>query len=161
LAGCLEKLGGFYDEHGKTARAEPLYRRCLKIREAKLGLDDPDLAKILAITMRLSAAQGRWDEAARYADRMRRIERRHIAQIRPGIPYSEQLKFLTLYDEPLYHQALTLGLRNPDKPRLVELSAAWVINGKAVAQEVLGHSTLLAREGDERTADIARQLIDV
>ena len=42
----LNNLAGLYDDQGRYAEAEPLYKRALAIREKALGPDHPDVATI-------------------------------------------------------------------------------------------------------------------
>ena len=85
----------------------------------------------------LSAAQGRWAEAAESIDRERRVVRRHVARVLPALAEAEQLAFLKANDESQLHMALSLALARRDDPDAVGRSAGWVLNGKAVAQEAL------------------------
>ena len=76
---------------GRYAEAEPLYRRSLAIWEKQLGRDHPHVATSLNNLAALSAAQGRWAEAAESIDRARRVVRRHVARVLPALAEAEQL----------------------------------------------------------------------
>ena len=147
---------------GRYAEAEPLYRRSLAIWEKQLGRDHPDVATSLNNLAGLSAAQGRWAEAAESIDRARRVVRRHVARVLPALAEAEQLTFLKANDESQLHVALSLALARRDDPEAVGRSAGWVLNGKAVAQEALAQRALLARDRDDpaaaRLAAVRQQL---
>ncbi len=60
LATSLNNLALLYDTQGDYAKAEPLYRRSLAIREKALGPDHPDVATSLenyALLLRATARQ--------------------------------------------------------------------------------------------------------
>ena len=58
----LNNLAALYDDQGRYADAEPLYKRSLAIREKALGPDHPDVATSLNNLAVL------YDEQGRYAD---------------------------------------------------------------------------------------------
>ncbi len=73
---ALNNLAGLYDDQGRYAEAEPLYKRSLAIREKALGPDHPDVATALnnlaelykdrAATPRPSrSTSGRWRSTRR------------------------------------------------------------------------------------------------
>ena len=63
VATSLNNLAGLYEDQGKYAEAEPLYRRALAIQENALGPMHPHLAKSLNNLAGLYHAQGRYVEA--------------------------------------------------------------------------------------------------
>ena len=65
-------------------------------------------------------------------------------------------------DESRLHIALSLGLRQRNDPQISQRSAGWILNGKAVAQEVLAQRTLLATEAADPTlAELVKQLLAI
>jgi hypothetical protein len=150
-----------YDEAGQYAKAEPLYQRSLTIREAQLGKDHADIAASLNNLATLYEASDRTDQAADLKERARRISRRHVALVLPVLSQAEQANFLRNQDEGDYHGALSLGLQHATDPDLAARSAAFVLNGKAVAQQACAEAILLARDSrDPASAALARQLAD-
>lgn len=152
-ATVVNNLAGLCEEQGRFEQAEPLYARALAIREKHLGPDHPDTTLSLDCLACMQAAVGRWDTAARLCDRARRGTRRHVARVLPSLAAVEQLAFLRSQYIMPFHGALTLGLLRKADPEIVSLSAGWLANGKAVAQEAMSQQILLAREStDHATA---------
>ena len=92
MATSLNNLAVLYQCHGPVRRG----RAALPPQpgdpgEAKLGPDHPDVAASLNNLAVLSAAQGRWAEAAESIDRARRVVRRHVARVLPALAEAEQL----------------------------------------------------------------------
>jgi CHAT domain-containing protein/Tfp pilus assembly protein PilF len=160
VAAALNNLGALREARGDYGRAELLYRDGLKIKEAKLGPDHPDVAASLKNLAVVYAARGDLDEALPTMDRSRRIMRRQVSRVLPGMSEVEQLTFLQANDRTHFHLALALGLAQPDIARAAATSAAWVLNGKAVAQQALAERTLLARDShDADRADTVAELL--
>jgi len=149
LASILDSLANLYCETDQPAKAEPLYQRSLAIREAKLGPDHPNLASSLNNLAILHAATGRTDLAAAELDRERRSVRRYVARVLPSLGEQDQLKFLEHDDQVRWHVALTLACAKPGEPSVAARSAAWALNGKAVAHETLVQQKLLARDNKD------------
>jgi tetratricopeptide (TPR) repeat protein/CHAT domain-containing protein len=162
VATSRNNLAEVYCAMGQYARAEPLHQRNLKILESRLGPDHPHVFASLSNLALLYAATGRWPEAVAAIDRERRSVRRHVARTLPVLSEKEQLTFLQAEDERQWHFALSLGLHQraaADGPRL---SAGWVLNGKAVVQEVLAQRSILAAAGtDPALAGLVKQLLAV
>jgi tetratricopeptide (TPR) repeat protein len=66
-------LAGLYYTQGDYAKAEPLYRRSLAIREKALGLDHPDVGNSLNNLAELYRAMNRVKEALELEKRTERI----------------------------------------------------------------------------------------
>ena len=159
----LNNLANLYRDMGQYAKAEPLHQCTLKIYESQLGPDHPDLAQFgLHNLALLHAATEHWSEAVAETDRERRIVRRHVARTLPALSEKEQLTFLQTQDEVHLHVALSLGLHERADAQSARRSAGWVLNGKAVAQEVLAQRAILAAAGTDPTlADLVQQLLAV
>ena len=63
VATSLNNLANLYQDMGRYAEAEPLYRRCLAIREKQLGPDHPEVANSLNNLAHLYRSMGRYAEA--------------------------------------------------------------------------------------------------
>ena len=142
-----------------TARRH--WDQSLAISQASLGKEHPATATALARMSSVDTAEKKWIAAAKHLDAARRIMRRHIAHVLPGLSEREQLLFLTENDTRMLYNGLTLGFLCPDEAEVRDLSAGWLLNGKALAQETLAQRALLSRiSNDPKHAETIRQLID-
>ena len=83
-----------------------------------------------------------------------------MAEVLPVLSEREQLTFIEHNDEIRFHTALSFGRLHRDQQALAELSAGWLVNGKAVAQESLAERALLARDStDPALADKIKKLL--
>jgi CHAT domain-containing protein len=112
------------------------------------GKDTPEVAHLLAFQARTSGYKQNWDKAAAAMDRSRRIERRYLGHLFPGLSEAEQLSYLFRPSNlgQRLDVALSLGLARRTEPRLVESSAEWLLNSKAIAQQALAERAVLARD---------------
>ncbi len=69
----LNNLAGLYDDQGRYAEAEPLYKRSLVIREKVLGPGHPNVATSLENYAAVLRATGRTAEADKMAARAKAI----------------------------------------------------------------------------------------
>jgi CHAT domain-containing protein/Flp pilus assembly protein TadD len=158
----LKDLALLYRVRGQYDRAEPLFRASIKVFEAALDPTNPNLAQAQLNLALLYAARGRWAQAADSADRARHAVRGHVHRVLPGLSEPEQLLFLRTQYQTSFDTALSLALARTQDPALAELSAGWVLNGKAVAQQALAERVLLARDaGNSALAGEVKQLLDV
>jgi CHAT domain-containing protein/Tfp pilus assembly protein PilF len=163
VATTLTNLAALYKDMGSYSKAEPLYRRSLEIREAKLGKDHPDVAAPLHNLARLCEVRGEAAEAGQLIDRARRSARRHIVSVLPVLSDADKAAFFANTDARWAQElALSLGLAHKEDAALSALSASWLLNGKAIGQESLASSTLLARQSaDPIVSKLAAQLLAV
>jgi CHAT domain-containing protein len=112
-----------------------------------VGADSPELANTLALVARVLGYKQDWDKAVAAMDRSRRAERRYLSRIFPGLSETEQLAYLFRPSNlgQRLDVALSLGLARPTERRLIEATAEWLLNSKAIAQQALAERTLLAR----------------
>jgi len=148
---ALLNQGAFYRVQGEYAKAAPLCQRSLKVLEAKLGPDHPLVARVLDNLAKLEAAQGHIPAAMAAADRMRRLDRRHAARALPILAENGQLAFLQNIDRRHAQVAYSLALEGKTA-EAAALSAAWVLNGKAVAQQTLAERALQVRDSRNSAA---------
>ncbi len=168
VAKALNHLAGLYLAMNQPAKAEPRYRRALRIREDKLGKEHPAVAETLHDFALFLEHEGRTKEAGDHLDRARRISRRHVGHILPGLPERDQVKFLANRERKDFERALALQLANRPGDRLfserdfsavTRRAASWMLNGKALSQEALARSHLLSRdEKDQALRQPATQL---
>lgn len=149
LAIALSAQGMLYFTAGKLDQAEAVQRQALKMREQTLGADHPNVAQSLSRLVSVLAVRERWDEAAVAVERELRLLRRFSAQVLPARPEHEQFSFLQRQYAPELHAALSLAWQRRTEPKWIALSAGWVLNGKAISQEVLAAQSLLARDSTD------------
>lgn len=162
LAHAQGNLADLYFDMGRRDEARPLYRRCLEIREAKLGRDHADTAAALQNMASLCAAEKDWAQAVGHVYQARRVLARHFSQVLPSLSEQEQVAFMDRDAGYRFHFALSLGFARRQDPSAVEASAAWLINGKALVHETLADRHLLTREARDATvAILAKDLNEI
>jgi CHAT domain-containing protein len=97
----------------------------------------------------LHAAQGRFDDAGRAFDKDRRIVRQYVTRVLPMLTATQQLSYLRFQEERDLAPALSLGYFAKDHNESLVKSADWLLNGKAIAHQVMAESTLHARGSKE------------
>jgi CHAT domain-containing protein/tetratricopeptide (TPR) repeat protein len=160
VAQSLNNLGGVYQALGRYTRARACFQRSLRIKEARLGKDHPGVASALYNLAGVVWRTGRYREAARIYDRARRSARRHFAAVLPALSEADKAAFFqnTSARSDL-EGPLSLALAHPTNATLAALSASWLLNGKAVDQESLTSSLLLARQTDDpKVGQLSRRL---
>jgi CHAT domain-containing protein/Flp pilus assembly protein TadD len=155
-------LATLYFSNGDLVEAEAILRQASITLDKALGMYHPYSAQTLDLISEACVLQGRWAEAAEMADCARRRFRWLHFRVLPALSDLEQLFYLTRLDSPSLRFALTLATSRPDDPLLARLSACWLLNAKAVAQQTLAERTLLARDQDgDRGRKTLRELLDV
>ncbi len=158
----LNNLAGVLHSRGDNVQARELYQQALQIRLDRLGTSHPDTALGLNNLGLTLARLGEWQQAVDREEQSRRVVRRHVARVLPGLAENEQIAFLRTADESGYWSALTVALHECQRPEAVRTSAAWVLNGKGVGQESLAARALVARETrDPKLAASAQKLLAV
>jgi CHAT domain-containing protein/tetratricopeptide (TPR) repeat protein len=103
----------------------------------------------LAALAAVDAYQDHWQQAEARMDESRRLLRPFLSRALWELSEAEQLAYLGRSDRISFQQALALGAARPEDRSLVERSAAWLLNGKGVAQEVLAERSLLSRDAPD------------
>lgn len=153
---CLAQ-GDFADAAGLFEQAIAAY--------SKFDTKHPDLVECLHGLGVANAHSRGWPAARGPIDRSRRVSRQHVGQVLPALSEREQMRFLQAKDRKLFHQSVSLALasRGAEKKQrddtLPALSAGWVLNRKALLQQTLAESVLLARDSNDPMLDeVARKL---
>lgn len=158
----LNLMAVLHERQGDLVRAEPLYRQALEIRRAALGERHPHFAQSLDNLGFLLAGLPHWADAIEPLHEARRVTRRHMMRVLPGLSEKEQLTFIKSRAEPAYYRALSFGLSHSTDPLVAARSAEWLLNGKAVVQESLAERVRLVRDArDPKVAKLATELKDV
>src|SRR5262245_8640401 len=111
-----------------------------------LGQAHPQTAISLNNLATLYQVQGQYAQARPLRQRGQQAIRHYLVRQLPAHPASIQLALLGQINHWPLRAALSLPLAAPQEPGLVEQSAGWLLNGKAVAHEALGAAVLQARE---------------
>ena len=113
LATSLFRLGSIYRKLGRYAEAEPLYKRCVTIREELWGRDSLDVARVLNPLAHNYYEQGQYDEAEPLYKRVLAVREKTLTPDNPKVTRSlnrlaNVYKFQGEYAkaEPLYKRAL-------------------------------------------------------
>ncbi|MFO0940679.1 MAG: CHAT domain-containing tetratricopeptide repeat protein, partial [Pirellulales bacterium] len=125
--------------------ARASYQEAMRVR-SQLSESHPQLAYTHTALAEVDAATSKWDSSVDHFDAARRGFRKHIDQSLPSLPEAEQITFLKYTDEPYLHSALSLALAQPQNQKVVDYTAGWVLNGKAVSQQALAQRALIARD---------------
>ena len=88
LATTLNNLAVLYDEQGRYAEAEPLYKRALAIMEQVLGPEHPDVALNLNNLASLYRFQGKYAEAEPLYKRLLAITDKALGPEHPDVATS-------------------------------------------------------------------------
>ncbi len=145
----LRELAQLHQASGELPQAQALLRRVREIFEQKLGADHPQLAELLADLGKLQIRQKAYREASQSLHEARRIDCRHVHRVLPALSEAEQLAFLDTGDRPRLQTALSLALLRRQDQTLIDLSAAWVVNGKAVGWQALSQRLIWARRSQD------------
>lgn len=148
LVMLLYSLGGVEIRLGHRAKAESLLSRALAIAKARLPADHPLTTRCLVDRAVLLGIAGRWHDAIASADEARRAALRYESSALSALSEQEQLKFLNPDGDfgMQWNQTLSMAAMQPNDQEVLDKSAAWVLNGKAMAHEVLAERSLLLRE---------------
>jgi len=92
------------------------------------------------------AKQERYAESAKLATRVRESTRIFLLRELPSMSASEQRSFLRIHETTRFSVALSLGYRSASDAAIVESSASWLLNGKAIALEAQTIRSRLERE---------------
>ena len=139
-------IGDVHYAQGQFEEAKANYEESLRIRQKQLPETHPDLAYSHTTLGEVNASTANWDSSVDHFDSARRGFRRHIDQSLPSLPEADQISFLKYVDEPYLHSSLSLVLAQPKNQKVINSTAGWVLNGKAVSQQALAQRALIARD---------------
>lgn len=158
----LGRLGVLHAAIGQETAATAELQEAVAIFRSAYPPSHPSIAAILAAQSALQARLNQLPDAVKTEDEGRRIVRAHVARTLPGLSDKEQLQFLEHKDRQNLHRALNMGVLSGADPALAATTAAWSLNAKAIAQESLAQSTLVARDmRNKNVASGVKQLLDV
>jgi CHAT domain-containing protein/Tfp pilus assembly protein PilF len=160
VAFSLMAMGKLEHRQRRPENSRERYDEALQIRQKKLSPHHPDLAYTHNGLAEIDASAGKWESSVEHFDLARRGFRRHVDQVLPSLSEADQLKFLKYTEEPHFHTALSLVLAQPENQQIIDQSASWVLNGKAVSQQALAQRALVARDTtNPQLASIVKSLL--
>jgi tetratricopeptide (TPR) repeat protein len=160
--GALNDLATLYRYKGEYTRAETFYLRSLAIQEAQYGTLHSRTANMVKNLALLYTAKSEWEKAGQYLERSRRMVRAFIGESMPVLSDQEQEIFLEQTDLTRFHECLSHGLLRRNHVFERNLSAGWLLNGKALAAQARADSALLIRDSrDPRVGQLAVQLAEL
>lgn len=161
-ATVMGNLASAYMDRGKYELAVPLTEQSVAIKKKALSPAHPDIAFSLTRLGMLSEAIGKTEKAAVAFDEARRITASHVSEVLPTLSEDDQAMFIQAKYVNHFYRALSLPLAHADNVDLVNMSAAWLVNGKAVREEALAQRNLLTRDiTDGHLSGIVKELLEV
>lgn len=117
--------------------------------EIESGASGPSAGQAAQELAAIQIELKRWDEASRTIDQARRLLRRYVCRILPGMSENEQLAYLSVnYSQP-FQEAIAFGLERREDLGVRALSASWVANGKAIGTRALADRSRIARASQD------------
>lgn len=142
----LRNLGFTLSNLGKYEEAEAVIQRCLNKAETVYGSTHPISALFRHEMATVAAYTDRWERAAGLVDKSLRDLMPFLSRVAGGLPESEQMSWLSQVMEWAGGPSLSIGLARRDDPKMVELSAGWLLNTKAILYELMAERALLSRD---------------
>jgi CHAT domain-containing protein/Tfp pilus assembly protein PilF len=161
VADAYSSLAFLRYRQGKFDEALEFHRQQLAINTAALSGSHPRIGAAYVGIGDTETSMKHWTEAATAFGEARKIARRYIDSVLPGLSEPEQLVFLKETDEPQFHRAISLAVEVQDAA-ITDATAEWVVNGKAVSQQALAQRVLLMRNAlDQTVASLANNVRDL
>ena len=146
--------------NGQRAEAIAPLQKAIAVQEELLGQTNLGTVASTTLLAKIYAASGKWTPALQLFDQSRRAMRQYVSDLLPTLDEDKQLQFLRLADADALQDGLAMGLARKNDVTAATLSAAWLLNGKNLAQEVLSANLLLKRNGrDPMTANELKELL--
>ncbi|QDU29437.1 photosystem I assembly protein Ycf3 [Anatilimnocola aggregata] len=133
----LNNLGNLASLDSDYTAARKFYSEALAIKRKIHGYEHSSIAKTLGNLAWLAFFENDFSTTTNYLDESRRAIRIHEVQVLQGISEAEQLTYLRTNHDENWHESLSFGRSQLTRSRAVELSAAWLINGKGITEESL------------------------
>ncbi len=146
VAASLLNLAALIARRGDLPAAEALYQRSLSIQEKFFGKEHPQTALTMSNLAILCGDHGKNADAARWQTQLSQNRRQFLLRELPSLSVREQRDFLDVSEKKRFAAALSLVLRSSAKAATLQPSAAWVLNGKAIALEAQTIRSRLERE---------------
>ncbi|MEZ6033576.1 MAG: CHAT domain-containing tetratricopeptide repeat protein [Planctomycetaceae bacterium] len=145
-AASLSRLALLNQRTANYAEAEQLYVQSTQMFRKLLGDDHPDTIKTLNRMADLQLEMKSFGKAVETQDAEMQGARRHLCNVLPALTEIQRQKYLASSYADDFATALSLALECQSDRRAANLSAGWVLNGKAAGAEALAEAALLSSE---------------
>jgi CHAT domain-containing protein/uncharacterized protein HemY len=157
----LNNLCRLYYHSGDYDSAEQLGNTTLELGKFSLGKNHPHLAETLNLLGKITAAEGRFQEAFQYMRRAQDVDLKSIDHMKGFTSEAQKLKFMQKIQEDL-HVFLSLILKNlRDSPEALKEGMDTILRRKGIILEVQRQFQRALVSGDERTIKTFNRLAEV
>jgi tetratricopeptide (TPR) repeat protein/CHAT domain-containing protein len=148
----LTGLGGVLCALGRFDEAESVLQQSLDLTKTGWIMNDRDRSTTLETLAGVHLECGRWEEAIQGYTETQQVYRRLLSRVLPGLSPAEQMVYVSSATRRAsFARWLSFGLENAQRAEVVDASAEWLLNGKALSAELLAEQTRLARQSDDPT----------
>lgn len=158
IAASLSRLALLNQRTAKYSDAESMYGQSVQIYRKLLGNDHPDTITTLNRIANLQLEMKSHGKAIATQDRAMQGARRHLCNVLPALTETQRQKYLASSYVDDFATALSLALECRSDRRAANLSAGWILNGKAAGAEALAEAALLS---SEEAAPLVKELRSV
>jgi CHAT domain-containing protein/lipopolysaccharide biosynthesis regulator YciM len=146
VAASLSRLALLNQCTANYADAVLLYGQSTQMYMKLLGRDHPDTIKTVNRMADLLLEMKSFDRAIATQDTGMQSARRHLCSVLPALTESQRQKYLSSSYIDDFATAISLALECQSDLRAANLSAGWVLNGKAAGAEAVAEAALLSSE---------------
>ena len=159
VLGDLSKVMG---EQGHHAEARQMLDKSAEISNATSGGSQTNRLATLDQTVAAAVQRGDWAEAVKSTTELRRLAHRWLKSVLPGVDPDRWLTFLGSDRWWSLDGSVSVARACASRPEVAEVSAEWILNGKAVAAELLAGQIRQARQSkDPAVGKIVQELREV
>jgi CHAT domain-containing protein len=127
-----------------------------------LAPDHPNTTRSLNQLAVLYKNRDQISEAMSAIHKARMGQRNHVSMVLPALSARAQEMFLNAVYKESFHIALSLAVSQASDADNAAMSAAWLVNGKGVAQEALAQRNLQTRDVDDpKRGPVVKELLSV
>ena len=154
----LGVLGRTFARLGNLSKSKELLRKAIKLKSTELGKSHPTTLKDVSSLSVLNAHDGDVTEAIQLQDQCQQGMREHLVKILPTMAEHARTTYLESGFADTIDLGLSIGHLYRDNRRTTTISAAWLLNAKAMGQEASAESALLS---SPETVEQVKELQDV
>ncbi|MEZ6125703.1 MAG: CHAT domain-containing protein [Planctomycetaceae bacterium] len=132
-------------ERGEKTAAVELIQSCQQIQTQRLGASHPSVIRLSRQLAQLSDQSGQTATAMQHLQDARQRGRMFLTTVLPTLSRQEQL---TAIAELQANDDLLYAVQHVAQPGVAEMSAEWIINGKAAATGAMATQAVILRDAD-------------